>query len=62
MRSCLILRKICAKEGTFPLPFRGKWAENRSHNLGKALEEGFGHTDVWTLRHMDGKTEFFCEM
>ena len=32
-----------AKEGTVPLPFRGKRAENCSHNLGKALGEELGH-------------------
>ena len=32
-----------AKEGIVPLPFREKRAENRSHNLGKALGEGLGH-------------------
>ena len=25
-----------------PLPFRGKWAENCPHNLGKSLGEGLG--------------------
>jgi len=24
-----------------PLPFRGKWAENCSHNVGKSLGEGW---------------------
>ena len=35
--------RLSAKEGTVPLPFRGKWAENYSHNLGKSLGEGLGH-------------------
>ena len=26
-----------------PLPFRGKQAENCSHNVGKSLEEGLAH-------------------
>ena len=72
MRSCLILRKVVscqsAKEGTVPLPFRGKRAENRLHNLGKALGEGLDHKflyrvmDVKMERPKDVKTEFFCEM
>ena len=45
------------KEGTVPLPFRGKWAENRSHNLGKALGEGLAHK--FSYRRKDG---VFCEM
>ena len=47
-------------EGTVPLPFRGKRVGNRSHNLGKALGEGFGHK--FSDRRMDVKTErrFFC--
>ena len=49
-----------AKEGTVPLPFRGKRAENRSHNLGKAVGEGLGHKFLY--RRMDVNTEFFCEM
>ena len=56
-----------AKEGTAPLPFRGKLAENCSDNLGKVLEEpeGLAHKfsyrrkDVKTERHKDGKTKFF---
>ena len=46
-----------------PFPFRGKRAENRSHNLGKLLGEGWGHKfsdrrmDVKTERRKDGKTE-----
>ena len=53
-----------AKKGTVPLPFRGKWPENRSHNLEKALGEGFDHKfsygriDVKTERRKDG---VFCE-
>ena len=34
--------------------FRGKRAENRSHNLGKALGEGLGHK--FSYRRMDVKT------
>ena len=26
-----------------PLPFRGKWAENCSHNVGRSLGEGLAH-------------------
>ena len=49
----LNLKKICvdrqrAKEGTVTLPFSGKWAENRSHNLGKALGEGLGLLKNWS--------------
>ena len=58
MRSCLILRKFAsrqsAKEETVHLSFRGKRAENRSHNLGKALGEGLGHK--FSYRRMDVKT------
>ena len=43
-----------AKEGTFPFPFRGKRALNRSHNSGKALGEGLG--DKFSYRRMDVKT------
>ena len=46
-----------AKEVTDPLPFRGKRAENCSHNLGKALGEGLGHK--FSYRRMDVKTVFF---
>ena len=46
-----------AKEGTVPLPFRGKQTENCSHNLGKSLGEGLG--DKFLYRRKDGKTEFF---
>ena len=28
-----------------PLPFRGKRAENRSHNVGKSLGEGLAHKE-----------------
>ena len=38
-----IASRQSAKEGTIPLPFRAKRAENYSHNLGKALGEGLGH-------------------
>ena len=41
-----------AKEGTVPLSFRGKRAENRSHNLGKALGEGLDHK--FSDRRKDG--------
>ena len=44
-----------AKEGTAPLPFRGKRAQNHSHNLGKALGEGLDHK--FSYRRMDVKTE-----
>ena len=54
-----------AKEGTFPLPFRGKRAQNCSHNLGKSLGVGLAHKfsyrrkDVKTERRKDGKTGIF---
>ena len=49
-----------AKEGTVPLSFSGNQAENRSHNLGKALGKGLSHKFLYI--RMDVKTEFFCEM
>ena len=56
---CLILRKFAsrqsAKDETFPLPFKGKQAENRSHNLGKALGEVLGHK--FSYRRKDIKKE-----
>ena len=36
------------KSKTVTLPFSGNRAENRSHNLGKALEEGFGLFINWS--------------
>ena len=37
-----------AKEETVPLPFSWNRAENRSHNLGKALGEGLGLLKNWS--------------
>ena len=37
-----------ANEGTVPLPFSGNRAENRSHNLEKALGEGLGLLKNWS--------------
>ena len=40
-----------------PLPFRGKRAENCSHNVGKSWGEGLAHK--FSYRQKDGKREFF---
>ena len=40
-----------------PLPFRGKRAENCSHNVGKSLGEGLAHN--FSYRCKDVNTEFF---
>ena len=37
-----------AKEGTVPLSYSGKRAENRTHNLGKALGGGLGLLKNWS--------------
>ena len=58
------------KEGTVPLPFSANLAENRSHNLGKALGKGLGLLKNWSqlytvkfsYRRKDGETDYFCEM
>ena len=39
------------------LPFRGKRAENCSHNVGKSLVEGLAHK--FSYRRKDVKTDFF---
>ena len=37
-----------AKEGTILLPCSWNWADNRSHNLGKALGEGLDLLKNWS--------------